>query len=78
MLSYFVMWSAVVLVQLSLVAWAKPILYKMSIWKHFYQLKVTCDLLLIAFVIYSFLSLCYEYLGGESTIMTEILGKPIM
>jgi len=39
---------------------------------------VTCDLLLIAFVIYSFLSLCYEYLGGESTIMTEILGKPIM
>eukprot|EP00075_Anas_platyrhynchos_P035803 XP_027325056.1 transmembrane protein 184A [Anas platyrhynchos] len=30
-----------------------------------------------AFVIYSFLSLCFEYLGGESTIMTEIRGKPI-
>ncbi|KAK3091175.1 hypothetical protein FSP39_017723 [Pinctada imbricata] len=30
-----------------------------------------------AFVIYSFLSLCYEYLGGESSIMAEIRGKPI-
>ncbi|XP_052328481.1 transmembrane protein 184ba isoform X1 [Oncorhynchus keta] len=30
-----------------------------------------------AFVIYNFLSLCYEYLGGESVIMAEIRGKPI-
>lgn len=30
-----------------------------------------------AFVIYNFLSLCYEYLGGESNIMSEIRGKPI-
>ncbi|XP_078450925.1 transmembrane protein 184B isoform X1 [Lampetra fluviatilis] len=30
-----------------------------------------------AFVIYNFLSLCYEYLGGESAIMSEIRGKPI-
>ncbi|XP_076458742.1 transmembrane protein 184B-like [Babylonia areolata] len=30
-----------------------------------------------AFVIYSFLSLCYEYLGGEGSIMSEIRGKPI-
>ncbi|XP_077863407.1 transmembrane protein 184B-like, partial [Saccoglossus kowalevskii] len=30
-----------------------------------------------AFVIYNFLSLCYEYLGGESTIMSEIRGQPI-
>ncbi|KOX79330.1 hypothetical protein WN51_09132 [Melipona quadrifasciata] len=31
-----------------------------------------------AFVIYNFLSLCYEYLGGEGNIMSEILrGKPI-
>ena len=30
-----------------------------------------------AFVIYSFLSLCYEYLGGESNIMAEIRGKSI-
>ncbi|KAJ6656001.1 hypothetical protein lerEdw1_004586 [Lerista edwardsae] len=31
-----------------------------------------------AFVIYSFLSLCFEYLGGESTIMAEIRGKPVV
>ncbi|XP_034395044.1 transmembrane protein 184B isoform X3 [Cyclopterus lumpus] len=30
-----------------------------------------------AFVIYNFLSLCYEYLGGESAIMAEIRGKQI-
>ncbi|XP_072167974.1 transmembrane protein 184B-like [Diadema setosum] len=30
-----------------------------------------------AFVIYNFLSLCYEYLGGESAIMSEIRGNPI-
>ncbi|XP_062263298.1 transmembrane protein 184A [Platichthys flesus] len=30
-----------------------------------------------AFVIYSFLSLSFEYLGGESAIMSEIRGKPI-
>lgn len=31
----------------------------------------------VAFVIYSFLSLCYEYLGGEGAIMTELRGKTI-
>jgi len=36
-----------------------------------------CPCILTAFVIYSFLSLCYEYLGGESSIMSEIRGKPI-
>lgn len=30
-----------------------------------------------AFVVYNFLSLCYEYLGGEGNIMSEIRGKPI-
>ncbi|XP_030206141.1 transmembrane protein 184A isoform X1 [Gadus morhua] len=30
-----------------------------------------------AFVIYNFLSLAFEYLGGESAIMSEIRGKPI-
>nr|XP_020029259.1 transmembrane protein 184B isoform X2 [Castor canadensis] len=30
-----------------------------------------------ALVIYNFLSLCYEYLGGESSIMSEIRGKAI-
>lgn len=33
--------------------------------------------LFTALVIYNFLSLCYEYLGGESSIMSEIRGKPI-
>jgi len=32
---------------------------------------------ILAFVIYNFLSLCYEYLGGEGNIMSEIRGKPI-
>lgn len=31
-----------------------------------------------AFVIYNFLSLSFEYLGGESAIMAEIRGKPIL
>ena len=30
-----------------------------------------------AFVIYNFLALCYEYLGGEGNIMSEIRGKQI-
>lgn len=30
-----------------------------------------------AFVIYCFLSLCFEYLGGEGTILNEIQGKPV-
>lgn len=30
-----------------------------------------------AFVIYNFLALCYEYLGGECNIMSEIRGQPI-
>ncbi|KAG9511296.1 Transmembrane protein [Fragariocoptes setiger] len=30
-----------------------------------------------ALVIYNFLSLCYEYLGGEGNIMSELRGKPI-
>ncbi|KAJ8791679.1 hypothetical protein J1605_020401 [Eschrichtius robustus] len=35
------------------------------------------DIVFTALVIYNFLSLCYEYLGGESSIMSEIRGKPI-
>ena len=31
----------------------------------------------LAFVIYNFLALCYEYLGGEGNIMSEIRGKSI-
>lgn len=38
---------------------------------------ILCSYLFSAFVIYNFLSLCYEYLGGEGNIMSEIRGKPI-
>lgn len=41
------------------------------------QFDVMYSWCVAAFVIYSFLSLCYEYLGGESSIMSEIRGKPI-
>ena len=34
-------------------------------------------ILFSAFVIYNFLALCYEYLGGEGNIMSEIRGKSI-
>ncbi|XP_077300654.1 transmembrane endosomal protein isoform X2 [Arctopsyche grandis] len=30
-----------------------------------------------AFVIYNFLSLCYEYLGGEGNIMSALRGRPV-
>jgi len=44
---------------------------------HFYVYFDTVRDCYEAFVIYSFLSLCYEYLGGEGSIMSEIRGKPI-
>ncbi|CAH8863979.1 unnamed protein product [Trichobilharzia szidati] len=31
----------------------------------------------VTFVVYSFLSLCYEYLGGESCILSEIRGREL-
>lgn len=46
----------------------KVLMLKMLITFAFYN---------VAFVIYNFLSLCYEYLGGEGNIMSEIRGKPI-
>ena len=35
------------------------------------------SLLLLAVVVYSFLALCYEYLGGESEIMNCLKNKII-
>ena len=35
-------------------------------------------LLLKAFVIYNFLSLCFEYLGGEAAIMVAIKGESLL
>ncbi|KAI5637113.1 organic solute transporter ostalpha domain-containing protein [Phthorimaea operculella] len=45
-----------------------------------YFFTVDCSsfqLIKISFVIYSFLSLCYEYLGGEGNIMSELRGRPV-
>lgn len=50
----------------------------LDVWDERRSKKTVLFLLFFsAFVIYSFLSLCYEYLGGESAIMAEIRGKPI-
>ncbi|XP_059091891.1 transmembrane protein 184B-like isoform X2 [Tigriopus californicus] len=45
--------------------------------KHFYVYSNALRDCYEAFVIYNFLALCYEYLGGEGNIMSEIRGKPI-
>ena len=44
---------------------------------YLYQFCIHSIFYITAFVIYNFLSLCYEYLGGEGNIMSEIRGKPI-
>lgn len=50
-------------------------------WLYFYfhiiPSLVHHNFFFVAFVIYNFLALCYEYLGGEGNIMSEIRGKPI-
>lgn len=48
-------------------------------YNKYYYIKwfCVCVFINVAFVIYNFLSLCYEYLGGEGNIMSEIRGKPI-
>lgn len=45
--------------------------------EHYYVYFFTIRDCYEAFVIYNFMSLCYEYLGGEGNIMSEIRGKPI-
>ncbi|CAF0925190.1 unnamed protein product [Adineta steineri] len=58
----------------SFVSWLSLILFtKDSYYVYFHAVRDCYE----AFVIYSFLSLCYEYLGGEGAIMAEIRGKYI-
>lgn len=49
----------------------------MKVCFYSFKFKYIDYVFLLAFVIYNFLSLCYEYLGGEGNIMSEIRGKPI-
>jgi len=57
----------------SSVSWLSLIFFGNDVYIYFNSIRDCYE----AFVIYSFLSLCYEYLGGESNIMAEIRGKQI-
>lgn len=54
-------------------SWLSLLFFSNDVYLYFNSIRDCYE----AFVIYSFLSLCYEYLGGESNIMAEIRGKPI-
>lgn len=54
-------------------SWLSLLYYKHDIYVYFDSIKDWYE----AFVIYNFMSLCYEYLGGEGNIMSELRGKPI-
>ncbi|KAE9556491.1 hypothetical protein FO519_000376 [Halicephalobus sp. NKZ332] len=54
-------------------SWLSLLFFTDNVYVYFNSIRDCYE----AFVIYSFLSLCYEYLGGESNIMAEIRGKPI-
>lgn len=54
-------------------SWLSLLYYKQDIYVYFDSIKDWYE----AFVIYNFMSLCYEYLGGEGNIMSELRGKPI-
>lgn len=54
-------------------SWLSLLFFSNDVYIYFNSIRDCYE----AFVIYSFLSLCYEYLGGESNIMAEIRGKPI-
>ncbi|KXJ26801.1 transmembrane protein 184B [Exaiptasia diaphana] len=54
-------------------SWLSLMFFEQSYYVYFDSVRDCYE----AFVIYNFLSLCYEYLGGEMAIMTEIRGKPI-
>lgn len=58
----------------SFVSWLSLIMFRNDYYYVYFHAIRDCY---EAFVIYSFLSLCYEYLGGEGAIMTEIRGKYI-
>lgn len=54
-------------------SWLSLLYVKQDIYVYFDSIRDWYE----AFVIYNFMSLCYEYLGGEGNIMSELRGKPI-
>lgn len=54
-------------------SWLSLLFAKQDMYVYFDSIKDWYE----AFVIYNFMSLCYEYLGGEGNIMSELRGKPI-
>lgn len=54
-------------------SWLSLLYVKQDVYVYFDAIKDWYE----AFVIYNFMSLCYEYLGGEGNIMSELRGKPI-
>lgn len=54
-------------------SWLSLLSFKQDIYVYFDSIRDWYE----AFVIYNFMSLCYEYLGGEGNIMSELRGKPI-
>ncbi|XP_068761433.1 transmembrane protein 184B-like [Montipora capricornis] len=54
-------------------SWLSLLFFEQSYYVYFDSIRDCYE----AFVIYNFLSLCYEYLGGEMSILSEIRGRPI-
>lgn len=54
-------------------SWLSLLYVKQDVYVYFDSVKDWYE----AFVIYNFMSLCYEYLGGEGNIMSELRGRPI-
>uniref|UniRef100_A0A671SMD9 Transmembrane protein 184A-like n=2 Tax=Sinocyclocheilus anshuiensis TaxID=1608454 RepID=A0A671SMD9_9TELE len=75
-LSGIFVWSALIITFLILF-WGCTRTCSHALMYDWLMLAVFLSFVILAFVIYNFLSLSFEYLGGESAIMSEIRGKPI-
>eukprot|EP00794_Sanderia_malayensis_P009040 gene9040-10007_t len=54
-------------------SWLSLLFFEQNYYIYFNSIRDCYE----AFVIYNFLCLCYEYLGGEMAIMSEIRGQPL-
>lgn len=57
----------------ALVSWLNLLFFEQSYYIYFNTIRDCYE----AFVIYNFLCLCYEYLGGEMAMLSELRGKPL-